>query len=268
MRNLLLTVVIACAIIATWGLADGRTSTTGNLAAVETSTTVFDHQDRPKETNQLDGRVSGVYGNLRISGRCEGRIAGTAGTARYAGLTPSRNASPYEGITCGVYESLTLRNASPKEEVIIIEAGDSTPVPKTEEWHRTVSIEPVVQVDKHDCACGKGRNCKCPPLVCEGGYCNTNYAIVFSSKTCPVCPQMWPVIKELREDGYIVFYVETDKHPGILERLGIQVWPTTIVMKNKQPKVRFRGVTTAEKIAAHLKTRKQQGLTTNDKGKP
>lgn len=267
MRNLLLTVVIACAIIATWGLADGYTSTTGNLAAVETSTAVFDHQGRPEETNQLDGRVRGVYGNLRVPGRCEGctSITGTAttGDARYAGLTPSRNASPYEGITgeAGVYENLTLRHIGAQEEVVIIEAGDSTPVTKK------IRATPVVQVAEHECDCGKGRVCKCPPLVCEGSYCTTNYAIVFSSKTCRVCPQMWPVIQQLREDGYIVFYAETDKHPGVLERLGIQVWPTTIVMENKRPKVRFRGVTTAEKIAAHLKTQKEQGLT-NDKGKP
>lgn len=258
MRNLLLTAVIVCAIIATWGLADGQTSTTGNLATVETPTAVFDHQDWHKETNQLEGRVHGVYGNLNVPGRCEG--CSDPSTARYSGLTPRRNASPYEGITGGVYENLTLRNTGPKEEVII-EAGDRTPISKK------IRLTPVVQAAEHECDCGKGQACKCPPLVCEGGYCNTNYAIVFASKTCPVCPQMWPVIKKLREDGYIVFYVETDKHPGVLERLGIQVWPTTIVMENKRPKVRFRGVTTAEKIAEHLTTRKEQGLT-NDKGKP
>lgn len=256
MRNLLFTAIIVCAIIATWRLADGQTSAAGNLATVETSTTIFDYQDRSEETNQLDGRVCGVYGNLRVFGRCEGCIT------RYSGLTPS----PYEAITsrvyaAEVYESLTLRQVGFKE-VTIIEAGDSTSVPKTGEWHRTVSIAHVAE---HDCECG--RVCKCPPLVCEGDYCNTNYAIVFASKTCSVCPQMWPVIEKLREDGYIVFYVETDNHPGILERLGIQVWPTIVVMDNKRPKVRFRGVTTAEKIAAHLKTRKQQGLTT-DKGTP
>lgn len=266
MRNLLFTVVIACTIIATWGLANGYTGITGNLAAVETSTAVLDHQDWSEETNQLDGRVRGVYGNLRVASRCEGYS--DPGTARYSGLTPRGDTSPYEGITSGVYgggvygggvyESLTLRNIGPKEEVIIIEAGDRTPVSKK------TRLTPVVQVAEHDCECG--RVCKCPPLVCEGGYCNANYAIVFASKTCAVCPQMWPVIKELREDGYIVFYVETDNHPGILERLGIQVWPTTFVMENKRPKIRFRGVTTAEKIAEHLKTRKQQRLTT-DRGK-
>lgn len=269
MRNLLLTVVIACAIIVTWGRADGHISTTGNLAAVETSTTVLDYQNWPKETNQLDGRVRRIYGNIRIPGQCEG----CSDTTRYSGLTPSRNASPYERITSGIYESLTLRKVGPKEveevEEVIIEAGDNTAVPEKLVTTRNTSpyVNPYKQVSEHNCACGKGRDCKCPPLVCEGGYCDTNYAIVFTSKTCVVCPQMWPVIKELREAGYIVFYVETDKHPGVLERLGIQVWPTTLVMENQRPKVRFRGVTTTEKIATHLKTRKQQGLTT-DRDKP
>lgn len=71
---------------------------------------------------------------------------------------------------------------------------------------------------------------------------------------------MWPVVEKLRKDGYIVFYIDTENYPGVFEKFKLRVWPTTIVMEGGKPKVRFDGVTTAEQIAKHLKTRKEQGL--------
>ncbi|KKK52383.1 hypothetical protein LCGC14_3105480, partial [marine sediment metagenome] len=83
---------------------------------------------------------------------------------------------------------------------------------------------------------------------------------VFGSDTCVYCPRMYPVVEQLRKDGYIVFYIETPDYPGIFEQFELTAWPTTVIMNDGKPQMRFVGVTTSKNIARHLKTRKQQGL--------
>ncbi len=108
--------------------------------------------------------------------------------------------------------------------------------------------------------CKFGKNGTCPPLVCNSGSCKYNYAVIFASKSCVVCPRMWPVVAKLRKDGYLVFYVDTGKYPGLLVYFDIKVWPTTIVMEGGKQKAKFTGVTMAPNIMKYLKTRKQQGI--------
>ena len=110
----------------------------------------------------------------------------------------------------------------------------------------------------HDCECGK--NCLCAPYVCEKKHCNHNYAVVFGAKWCRYCYRMKPIIKELKRRDYIVFYIDTDEFPSVIERFELRKWPTTIVMDKKKPVIKFSGLTSYRQLSEHLKTRKQQGL--------
>lgn len=74
---------------------------------------------------------------------------------------------------------------------------------------------------------------------------------------------MWPVVDQLRKDGYIIFYVDLDKHAECYSQFEIRKKPTTIVFDNKKPTIRFDGYASADDIAKHLKTRKEQGLKTS-----
>jgi len=73
---------------------------------------------------------------------------------------------------------------------------------------------------------------------------------------------MYAEIAQLRKDGYIVFYVDIEQAPEVLEQFNIRFTPTTIVMDAGKPTILFVGFTKAAKIAKHLKTREQQGLKT------
>lgn len=117
--------------------------------------------------------------------------------------------------------------------------------------------KPSLIKDK-DCECGK--DCLCAPGVCKKGHCKHSYAVIFGAKWCRFCPRMKPVMKELKRRGYIVFYIDTDQHPVVVERFQIRRWPTTVIMHKGKPTRKFSGVTTASKIAKHLKTYKEQGL--------
>ncbi len=84
--------------------------------------------------------------------------------------------------------------------------------------------------------------------------------MVFGASWCKYCPQLYPIIEELREKGYIALYISTDNHPDATDQFKLQSLPTTIIMADGKEKHRIKGVTSARKISKHLKTRKQQGL--------
>jgi len=73
---------------------------------------------------------------------------------------------------------------------------------------------------------------------------------------------MYPVVDKLRADGYIVFYVEASTYPQVWEQFKLRAVPTTVIMDGGKSKAKFVGVTSANKIAKHLKTQEQQGLKT------
>ena len=187
---------------------------------------------------------------------------------RYLGLRPS----PYDGLT-----RYTIKDEG-REEVRegsqegsqgrqmgeMVEVPQETPEitnpEKTLISRDTLAASTVKVKPTHKCACGK--DCKCPPYVCDAKDCQHNYAVIFGSPSCAPCVRMYAEIEQLRKDGYIVFYVDVEQSPEVLEQFNIRFTPTIIVMDAGKPTIRFIGFARAAKIAKHLKTRKQQGLKT------
>lgn len=255
MRNLLLATAIM--VVTTGSLANELPKTIANLGQTEAPTKVSAYQKRSEAKDQLDGRTQGIH---RHNGSCRG----------CSGRNREFNASPYARLTISAYDNLTAytkelwagtqgrENKSSGEEAktqraettkaIVFSSPDNAPIVRPEGWTPSYSSGPD---ESAKCKCGK--NCKCPPLVCSVGACTDNYAVVFASTLTPFSSQMWPVIDKLRKDGHTIFYVDTEKYPGVVQQFNLHVWPTTIVMENRQRRARFNGVATGEEIAHHLK---------------
>ncbi len=84
---------------------------------------------------------------------------------------------------------------------------------------------------KVECDCGTA--CKCPPLVCKAGHCKSNYVAMFSATWCKPCRAMYPILKELRKEGYIVYIytLDTDdfKDLNLDSKFQISAYPTFVV---------------------------------------
>jgi len=238
--------------IATRGSANGQTITTTNLEPAQKTVEVSDYQNWYQEANQLEGRVQDTDGYNGISCRRSRRIR-TKGTdsTRYDELRPS----PY--IKTKAAKAVEVVPA----QVAVFNTTDKTTINRLASW----KLPALPTKTDHTCECGK--NCKCPPYVCKAGYCKNNYAVVFATTWCNVCPRMWPVVNELRKRGYIVFYITTGDHRGVIKQFDLQVWPTTLVIDNGKEIARFNGLTDTNVITRFLKTRKQQGIKPKKKAK-
>ena len=92
-----------------------------------------------------------------------------------------------------------------------------------------------------DCDCGE--DCICPPLVCKDKGCKTNYVFVVSApEWCAPCREMHPVIKELRDDGFKVYYFDVDKFPDLDAKFDVSGYPTFIVYDKGKEQARATGI--------------------------
>jgi hypothetical protein len=244
MRNLLLSLVIV--FVTTGSEANELYPIYANLGATQKTTAFVDYPSVYAQASRMEegtGRILADY---------------------YDGRRPARRVDVYSGLTRNIsaYDSLDIRGLSDFRDIEAAAAiAEATVIPPlafleaAKVAYRT-GWNPPTQDDE----CEECNGCQCPPLACNSGHCDHNYAAVFASKNCRFCPQMWSKVKKLRKDGYIVFYVDTDKYPGIFKDMKLRVWPTTLVFEDHKEKARFEGVTSAEKIAKPLKTRDEQGL--------
>lgn len=104
---------------------------------------------------------------------------------------------------------------------------------------------------------------------------NANYAIVLGGPSCIYCKKMYPIVKQLRKEGYTVYYIDTEVWPDIKQRLnrlkgdkkvddigsGI---PWTVVRENNKTIKLFRGYIAIDKIRPWLKKKKDE----DEKKKP
>lgn len=99
----------------------------------------------------------------------------------------------------------------------------------------------------------------CPPNVCKNGHCKMNYAIMISASWCVPCKSMYPVIKELRDEGYLIYiYVVDTNFPGLEDKFDVEAFPTFIVFENGKEVKRKVGATPASWFRRNLKTKAKQ----------
>lgn len=95
--------------------------------------------------------------------------------------------------------------------------------------------------DVDGCECGD--DCMCPPLVCKNKACKKNFVFVVSAPAwCRPCAKMHPIINELREEGYLVFYYDVDKFPDLDARFDVTTYPTFIIYDHGKEQARATGM--------------------------
>lgn len=233
----LLLVAIALVILPMRSKADDKTSP--YLEQIKTTTSVPDYQSWYKAKDYLEQR------NQRVRVYTQRPLRFSSKPGVYVGLT----ANPYEGLrddkeceTCEIETSETMGTI----QALIFDGAGTNIQP---------SEVTKTQSKPHKCECGD--ECNCAPLVCKHKACDKSYAVIFGS-TDKHSQEMWGVVTELRSRDYIVFYLDVEKHP-VVNQFNLKKTPTTLVVENKDVIARFNGVTSADAIVKHLKTRTQQG---------
>jgi thioredoxin 1 len=110
-----------------------------------------------------------------------------------------------------------------------------------------------------DCEC---EDCECPPLVCKAGDCKKNYVAMFSAKWCGPCQAMYPILKEMRKAGYIVYFYDIEKFEDVDARFDIKFLPTFVVFDKGQEVIRNVGTVSKQWFLNNLKKRDDQEETT------
>lgn len=76
-----------------------------------------------------------------------------------------------------------------------------------------------------------------PPKVSQ-----PNCLIMWTADWCPVCKKMYPIIRQLREEGYVVYVLDYDAYYALAQKMNVRALPTCIIHKNKKEVARHRGV--------------------------
>jgi len=87
-----------------------------------------------------------------------------------------------------------------------------------------------------------------PQTVCGGD----SVLIEFSSKQCPPCRAMQPVVGRLAASGVAVRTVDVDREPDLARRYGIRQTPTFLVVSGGKELTRLVGVQSIEQLQTAL----------------
>jgi thioredoxin-like negative regulator of GroEL len=78
-------------------------------------------------------------------------------------------------------------------------------------------------------------------------------AIFFTSKICPACQKMAPVIKKLTEDGYQIETVDTRNDTKLAKQFKIDSIPVLIILEDQKEIKRLIGIVSEIEIRNILK---------------
>lgn len=78
--------------------------------------------------------------------------------------------------------------------------------------------------------------------------------MVFGAKWCKPCIPMHAVVRQLRDEGFLVYYVDIDEHTDDLKGAGIKLdaIPTTYVYDKGNVVKTFTSFTAADVLREHL----------------
>jgi thioredoxin 1 len=106
-----------------------------------------------------------------------------------------------------------------------------------------------------DCDC---EACFCTSLVCKAGDCKKNYVLMVSAPWCGPCKDMYPILTEMRKQGYIVYFYDIEKFEDIDAKYDVESVPTFIVFDNGKEVARNVGTVDKEWFLNNLKKRDDQ----------
>lgn len=80
-----------------------------------------------------------------------------------------------------------------------------------------------------------------------------DYMIFFTMKGCPGCTTMYPLIKDLQEQGYEIYIVYQRANTALVNDHQVTSFPTMVIYSDGEQTKRYRGVVALESITEYLK---------------
>lgn len=106
------------------------------------------------------------------------------------------------------------------------------------------------------------------PYVEKNGHLNSNIVVMFSATWCGPCHRMYPIMEQLREEGYIVYVYTLDTAEFKRLKLGakfrILAYPTFLFFDKGKEVKRSVGGSRIEWFRKNLKTKKEQEADQDD----
>lgn len=124
-----------------------------------------------------------------------------------------------------------------------------------QEKEKAAQEEGAVECDCED-------DCKCPPLVCKASHCKSNFVVMFSATWCKPCHKMYPILKELRKEGYIVYIytlnTEEFEDLNLDSKFQVRAYPTFVFFDKGKETHRMLGKQDIDKFYPHLVKESEQ----------
>lgn len=92
--------------------------------------------------------------------------------------------------------------------------------------------------------------------------------VEFTKDECAPCQQLRPAVERLKQQGWVVRTVNTDREPLVVRRFAVQSVPTLIVMDGGREVDRIVGAAPYEKLAVRLELLDQHRESTADVAAP
>lgn len=73
-------------------------------------------------------------------------------------------------------------------------------------------------------------------------------ALFFTAKYCGACREMYPIIKQLQEEGYDITIIDIQKNKATAKKYNITSLPTIVVLQGKEEITRFTDVVSIDEI--------------------
>ena len=82
-------------------------------------------------------------------------------------------------------------------------------------------------------------------------------AIIWTASWCKSCTKMYPVIAQLKKEGYTVYVLDYDENKPLGKYMSITKLPTTIIWQDGKEKIQYEGAVSAVTIKKTLKKNKK-----------
>lgn len=89
-------------------------------------------------------------------------------------------------------------------------------------------------------------------MIAKNGHEWESYAIVFSMQGCAPCTRMYPVVHQLRKEGYPIYFFTREEYPDVVKRAKVRVFPTIIVYHGGRAIERVEGTCTVVYLRERL----------------
>lgn len=99
-----------------------------------------------------------------------------------------------------------------------------------------------------------------PDIIKKAGNENKNYLVMVTASWCGPCRRMYPIMEELRKEGYIVYVFDITKKDfeNFPALYNVHAFPTFIIFENGAEVTRKIGRTEKEWFTERLKTKAEQ----------